>query len=62
MVHPEEISPELLIGELAEILAGGFLRFRARRGNLGDKAPEIDSLVCVTDDIANGCNSRNVPN
>jgi hypothetical protein len=62
MAHLEEISPEALIRELAEILASGFLRLRSREANIGGNTPEIESQVGVTADTANGCNSRNVPN
>jgi hypothetical protein len=39
VTEPEEASPEMLIRELAEILAGGFLRLRGSEANLGDNAP-----------------------
>jgi hypothetical protein len=61
MVHPKDTSLEMLIRELGEILAGGFLRLRGSEANLPGRAPELEGQAGLTDDTANGCNSRNVP-
>jgi hypothetical protein len=42
MTEREEASPEMVIRELAEILAGGFLRLRAGRANLDGNVPKVE--------------------
>jgi hypothetical protein len=61
VTEPEEASPEMLVRELADILAGGFLRLRGGEANLGGNAPEIEGQVVVTDNTANGSSAINLP-
>lgn len=59
--EPEEASTEMLIRELAEILAGGFLRLRGDEANMGVNAPETRSTVGVSDNTTNGSSAINLP-
>ena len=61
VTEPEEASPEMLIRELAEILAGGFLRLRGHEATLDGNAPEIEGRVGVSDNTANSSNAINLP-
>ena len=57
----EDISTEAAMRELAKILAAGFLGLQGSAANLGENAAAIEGQVGVTDDIANDCSSRNMP-
>jgi hypothetical protein len=56
MANPKDMSPEAGMRELAEILAGGFLRVRRRGANSSGNVHEIEGEVSVTDNTTNGCN------
>jgi hypothetical protein len=51
---------ETLMGELAQILALGYLRFRSRAANSGEDLGETVGSDGVTIDITNGCSARNL--
>jgi len=57
----EEACPEMLIRELAEILAGGFLRLRGSEANLGESLPEIEGQAAVSDNTVKGSSAINLP-
>jgi hypothetical protein len=61
MTEPEEASPEMLIQELADILAGGFLRLRGHGVILGGNALKTEGQVAVSANTANGSNAINLP-
>ena len=52
---PGEMTPEERQRELAEILAGGYLRLLEKAPILADKALEADAKNGASGDISNGC-------
>jgi hypothetical protein len=61
MMNADEGLHEMLMGELAHILALGYLRLRSRAANSGENLAETGHSDGVTIDIVSGCSARNLP-